>query len=92
MTPNVVDGWLALLHIREDPGWNLGPETGYPDWGLSCFPSVPPGEFWDSTLKLGFDRFLPNPFQFTIRLSPFHSTQNSQLLKSRWKIIYKLIN
>jgi hypothetical protein len=25
-------------------------------------------------LKLGHDRFLPNPFQFIIYLSPFHST------------------
>jgi hypothetical protein len=36
--------------------------------------SVPPEESRDSTLKLGHDRFLPNPFHFIIRLSPFHST------------------
>jgi len=31
-TPNVVIEWLTiLLRIREVPGSNLGPETGYPD-------------------------------------------------------------
>jgi hypothetical protein len=30
--PNVMTKWLALLlHIREDPGSNLGPDTDYPD-------------------------------------------------------------
>jgi hypothetical protein len=28
----------------------------------------------DSVLKLGHDHFLPNPFQFIIHVSPFHST------------------
>jgi hypothetical protein len=27
-----------------------------------CFPPIPPGECRDSTLKLGHDHFLPNPF------------------------------
>jgi hypothetical protein len=27
----VVVEWLTLLHIREVPGSNLGPETGYPE-------------------------------------------------------------
>jgi hypothetical protein len=31
-TPNVVVEWLTLLlRIRETPGSNLGPETGYRD-------------------------------------------------------------
>jgi len=30
------------------------------------FSSVPPGECRSSTLKLGHDRFLPNPFQLII--------------------------
>jgi hypothetical protein len=35
--------------------------------------SVHPGECLDSTLKLGHDRFLPNPFQFiTIHFLPCH--------------------
>jgi hypothetical protein len=30
--PNVTTEWLTpLLHIREDLGSNIGPETGYPD-------------------------------------------------------------
>jgi hypothetical protein len=41
---------------------------------VSCgFFSVPPGKFRYST-ELGHDRFLPNPFQFIIHLSPLHST------------------
>jgi hypothetical protein len=37
-------------------------------------------------LKLGHYRFLPNPFQFTIHLSPFHSTLYN--LKKRRQINY----
>jgi hypothetical protein len=37
------------------------PATGYPDGGFSWFSLVISGKFWDSTLKLGHDRFLPNP-------------------------------
>jgi hypothetical protein len=33
---------------REVSGSSLGPETGYPDWGLSWFSSVPPGKHRDS--------------------------------------------
>jgi hypothetical protein len=40
-----------LFSIREVTGSNLGPETGYPDWAFSCFFSVPPRKFWDSTLS-----------------------------------------
>jgi len=36
---------------------------------FSWFSTVPPRECRDSTLKLGHDRFVPNPFQFIIRLS-----------------------
>jgi hypothetical protein len=50
--PNVVVEWLVLLLcIREVPGSNLGPETGYPDWDFSWFFSVPPEKFRDSTLN-----------------------------------------
>jgi hypothetical protein len=49
------------------------PTTGYPDLGFPWFISVLPGEFRDSTLKLGHDLFLPNPFQFIIiHLLPYH--------------------
>jgi hypothetical protein len=70
LTPNVVVEWLTLLlRIREVQGSNLG----YPDWGFSWFSSVPPGKFWDSTLKLGNDRFLPHPFQYITHSSHLHS-------------------
>jgi hypothetical protein len=37
--PNVVVEWLTLLlRIRKVPASNLGPETGYPDWGFRGFP------------------------------------------------------
>jgi hypothetical protein len=41
--------------------------------GFLRFSSVLPGKCWDA-LKLGYDRFLPTPFQFIIRLLPFLST------------------
>jgi hypothetical protein len=73
--PNVVVNWLTLLlPIQKLQGSNLGPETSYPDWGFSWYSSVPSGEFRDSTLKLGHDHFLQNPFHFVIHLSPFYST------------------
>jgi hypothetical protein len=45
-----------------------------------------PGEGRVSTLKIGHDRFLPNPFQFIIHLSSFHSTLYSL---SYWKGVVK---
>jgi hypothetical protein len=37
--------WLAsLLRIREGPGSNLGPETGYPGGDFYWFSSVSPGK------------------------------------------------
>jgi hypothetical protein len=60
---NVVFEWLTfLLHIREVPGSNLNPETDCPDTSITSFSSVPPSKYRDSALKLGHDRFLPNPF------------------------------
>jgi hypothetical protein len=65
------------------PGSDLVPKTGCPDWGFSCFSSVPPGKCRDRTCVLGNCRFLSNPFQFMIHLSSFHSTLYSlQFLKS----------
>jgi hypothetical protein len=44
--PNVVVKWLTLL-LRTLVVWgsNLCPDTGYSDWGVSWFFSVPPGKF-----------------------------------------------
>jgi hypothetical protein len=50
------------------PGFNIGPETGYPDrfCVVSDRPSRQiPGQY----LKLGQDRFRPQPFQFIIHLT-----------------------
>jgi hypothetical protein len=44
----VVEWLTLLLRIREVPGSNLDPETGYPDLGFSCFFSVSPGKCRDS--------------------------------------------
>jgi hypothetical protein len=41
LPPNVVVEWLTpLICIREVPGWNLGPESGYPDrvFSWQCYP------------------------------------------------------
>jgi hypothetical protein len=74
---NVVVEWLTLLlRIREVQGSNLVPETVYHD-RVSWLSSVPPGKFQEFSLKLGYDRFLPNPFQFIIHLSAFQSTLHS---------------
>jgi hypothetical protein len=40
-----------LLPIQELQDWNTSPDTTYPDWGLSRFPSVITDKYWDSTLK-----------------------------------------
>jgi hypothetical protein len=65
---NVVVQWLALLPlIREVPGSSLGLMTCYSDWGISCFPSVPPGKFQDSTFN--WLRPLPST-SFSIHHSP----------------------
>jgi hypothetical protein len=42
----------TLLDIQEIQDSNLGPETGYPDWGFRSFSSDPPGKFRDTTLPL----------------------------------------
>jgi hypothetical protein len=89
--PNVVIEWLTLLRVQEVPGSNLGPG----DWlsWLSFFVvfSVTPGECRDSTLKLGDDSFLPNPFQFIIiiHLSPYYLRCILLLLTKRRKINYQ---
>jgi hypothetical protein len=86
---NVVVEWLTtlpLLRIREVLDSNLGSETGCPDCGVSWFLSVLPGRCWDSTLKLGDDRFLTHHFQFVIHLSLFNSTLYRP---SHWKSVLK---
>jgi hypothetical protein len=47
----------------------------------------PPGKFRESSIKLGLDRFLPNPFQFVLRLSSFHATLCSL---SYWESVVSL--
>jgi hypothetical protein len=62
---------VNIPSCREFPGSNLGPETGYPDGGLWLFSSVPPGKCWDSTYKLGHDRFLPIFSNSSFSYQPF---------------------
>jgi hypothetical protein len=50
-----------LLRMREVPGSNLGPETGYPYWEFFVVYLSPSSKCRDSTLQWGQDRFLPNP-------------------------------
>jgi hypothetical protein len=53
--------WLTLLHIWVVPVSAWRPAI----WQrFSWFSSAPPCEFWDCTLKLGHNHFLPNPFHF----------------------------
>jgi hypothetical protein len=73
----VVESLTLLIRIRNVPGSNLGPETGYTNCGFSWISSVPPVKYKDSTLKLGHERLLPHLLQFIIHLSTFHSTLHS---------------
>jgi hypothetical protein len=62
VTWELYDATLSHLKLTECrgpvvPGSNLGSEKSYPDLDFSSFSSVPPGKYWDSTLKLGSDRF-----------------------------------
>jgi hypothetical protein len=44
--------WLTfLIRIREVPGSNLGPQTGYPDWGFSFVFLIPSKQMPESTLN-----------------------------------------
>jgi phage head maturation protease len=50
------------------------------------FPQSLTGKFRDSILKLAYDRFLRNPFEFINNLSHDHSTLYGL---SYWKIVVK---
>jgi hypothetical protein len=77
---NVVVEWLTrLLRIREVPGSNLGPDTGYTDRFFVVFVS-PSRQVLGWYLKLGHDRFLPHNFKL-IYLLPLHSELYSLSLK-----------
>jgi hypothetical protein len=57
--PNVVAKWLALLlHIWEDLGSNLNPETSYPE----VFHEF--SQLLQAYAGIGHDCFLPYPFPF----------------------------
>jgi hypothetical protein len=85
--------WLTLLlRIREVLVSNLGLETGYPEWELSWFFSVPPGKWRDSALRLGRGRFLSNSFQFIIPLfDAILVTQNVTLNKLHKVTIWETV-
>jgi hypothetical protein len=54
---NVTTEWLPLLpRIQKVPGWNLGPDTGYPDWSFLWFSSVSRGIYRCSASNVGHDR------------------------------------
>jgi hypothetical protein len=56
-------GWHTYPEV---PGSNLGPETGYPEWGTFLSPSrEKPVEYLDQC----HDSFIPYPIQFIIRYS-----------------------
>jgi hypothetical protein len=80
--------WLIfLLCMREVPGLNLGPETGYPDRDRSLLSSVPPGKCWNRSLKVhSHSRFLIHRSHLIIHLSPLHSSLYNLSL---WKGVAK---
>jgi hypothetical protein len=88
---NVVVEWLAfLLCIREVPGSNLGPETGYPDSVFVGF-SAPLGKFtlnWTTAASfqiLIISSFIYHPF---IRRCIVCVTEKASLNNYRYKHIY----
>jgi hypothetical protein len=72
---NVVVEWLTLLlrilEIRVQISTQR--QAILTEVSRGFFP-VPLGEYHDSTLQLGHDLLLPNPFQFVINVPPFPST------------------
>jgi hypothetical protein len=47
----MIEHLTFLLHTRKGQSSILGPETGYPDWVILLYFSVPPDERQDSTLN-----------------------------------------
>jgi hypothetical protein len=63
----LVFGVCVCLCVR--PGWNLAQHTGYPD---KIFHGFRQSFHWCAgIIRLGYDQFLLNPFQFTIH---YHSS------------------
>jgi hypothetical protein len=63
---------VVLLRIREVPGSNLGLDTGYTEFFVIFL--SPSSECRHSTIKLGHDCFLPNPFRCIFH---YHSLFNA---------------
>jgi hypothetical protein len=87
-----------MLLIREAPGSNFGPETGYPDrifvHFLSPFRQMP-----GCYLTLGHDRFFSHPFQFTRRYivcvtkkALLNKLQINRMVKGVFQPAYSKIN
>jgi hypothetical protein len=68
-------------------GSNFGRVTVYPDLSFSLFSLVPGNR--RIVPRLGFNRFLPNPFQFIIRLSSYYMTPYSHGTESAFKYSMK---
>jgi hypothetical protein len=72
---NVIVEWLTFRFIFGRSGFQISARRpAVPIEIFRCFLQSPPGKGLKSTFKLGNDRFLPHSFQFSIHLSPFHST------------------
>jgi hypothetical protein len=99
------DTHISFTRTTKRHGWVVSTPTSYSGglgfdsrpWRLSIlievlwFFSVTLGEGRDSTLKLGHDHFVPNPFQFIIiDLSSYHRHYMVWILKKRHKINYQL--
>lgn len=64
---------LHLAHVGNSGGPRFKYQSGDRLSRLRFFvvSLIATGECWDSTRKLGHDRFLPIPFQFIFHISPF---------------------
>jgi quinol-cytochrome oxidoreductase complex cytochrome b subunit len=61
------------VKTKEVLGSNRSQDTCYPDWEFSWFYSFLQTHAW-LVSQLGQSRFLPDPFQFIIHWSSYHST------------------
>jgi hypothetical protein len=64
--------FLLTNWLYDKRGSILGPETGYPDLGFSWVFFSPSRRVPREYLKLGHDRFFPNPLKLMFHLPPFH--------------------
>lgn len=68
----------AGMHLR-GAWFSLGQDSGYPDWGLSCFATLATGKS-----QLHNDQLFPHSSQFIIHHTFNHMTLHSHKINHKW--------